>query len=241
MPPEPNGQQFKKALRAGALEGFFGPGLGVFAAMTGFGSLASGAGLSLLTAVALTLGIWSMPGQVAFVDLSAAGANLQTIFFVVTLANVRMLPLTIATMPLLRNSPGVRPLHFLYAQLNSVTSYVRLVDITSAYSLANLRAAYFLFFTLATFLVGGAGTVIGFTLAELLPVTGVQTLIFITPLYLLLLTARSPRLTVLVAVLAGCFFVPLFHFMLGGTGIVIGGVIAGTLAFITGRRRRSNE
>lgn len=226
--------------RSGLIEGMFGPGLGTFAAMTGFGSLAADAGTPLWAAVALTIGVWSMPGQVAFVDLYASGASFLAVMLIVTVANVRMFPLTIATIPLLRQGPSVTPEHFLLAQLNSVTSYVRLVDVTAKERDVSSRIGFFIAFTIGTLIVGTIGTILGFTLAGNLPAAGVQALVFITPLYLLLLTARSPKAQVQLSVLAGCLLVPAFFAWMGSSGILVGGLIAGTLAYITTTRRQKN-
>lgn len=227
-------------LRSGLLEGTFGPGLGTFAAMTGFGALAGDAGTPLWAAIALTIGVWSAPGQVAFVDLHAAGASLLVVLLTVTVANVRMFPLTIATIPLLRKDPGLKASHFALAQLNSVTSFVRFGDFASEEPSVEARLAFFMGFTFGTIFVGTAGTVVGFTLADNLPATGVQALVFITPLYLLLLTARSPKFQVQLSVVAGCILVPCFYAWIGSLGIVVGGLIAGTLVYVITRRRRAH-
>ncbi len=228
------------SFRSGLVEGMFGPGLGSFAAMTGFGALAGDAGTPLWAAVALTIGVWSMPGQVAFVELYASGASLLLVLLVVTVANVRMFPLTIATIPLLREGRGVKANQFMMAQLNSVTSYVRLADVSDRESDVKARVEFFTAFTIGTFVVGTIGTILGFTLAENLPAAGVQALIFVTPLYLLLLTARSPKAQVQLAVVAGCVLVPVFHVWIGALGIVVGGVVAGTIAFVATSWRKND-
>ncbi len=219
--------------RSGLFEGVFGPGLGTFAAMTGFGALANDGGTPLWAAIALTIGVWSMPGQVAFVDLYSAGASLLVVLVTVTVANVRMFPLTIATIPMLRKGTGVQPSHFILAHLNSVTSFVRLGDFAANELGVEERLKFYTAFTLGTFVVGTLGTIVGFTLAGNLPATGVQALVFVTPLYLLLLTARSPKAQILLSVLAGCLLVPAFSAWMGGVGIVVGGLVAGTLVFLT--------
>lgn len=228
------------SFRSGLVEGMFGPGLGTFAAMTGFGALAGDAGTPLWAAVAITIGVWSMPGQVAFVELYSSGASLLLVLLTVTVANVRMLPLTIATIPLLKEERGVKTKQFVMAQLNSVTSYVRLADVAERESDVRARTGFFTAFTIGTFVVGTIGTILGFTLAESLPAAGVQALIFVTPLYLLLLTARNPKAQVQLAVVAGCVLVPAFHVWIGGLGIVVGGVVAGSIAFVATNWRKND-
>ena len=151
---------------------------------------------------------------------------------VVTAASVRIFPVTVATIPLLGKGLGVKPGHFILAQLNSVTSYVRLVDVAEREDHVSSRIGFFTAFTIGTLIVGAIGTLLGFTLAGALPVAGVQALVFITPLYLLLLTARSPKTQVQLSVVAGCLLVPGFVAWMGSMGMLVGGLVAGSLAYV---------
>ncbi len=228
---KPDRGVWSEYFREGLMECLSAPGWGVFAAMTGFGALAGDGGASIAMALALTAGLWSMPGQVAFVELSLTGISALALFLAVTLANVRMLPLTIGTIPLLRTEPRRRPVHFLWAQLNSVTSYVQLVDVVDRIEDRRMRSAHFVGFTLGTYILGMTGTALGFLMAGRLPVFAVQAMVFITPLYLLMLVARNRQRMVQMAVVAGCVLVPSAHLVSKDWGLLVGGLAAGTLAF----------
>ena len=65
-----------------------------------------------------------------------------------------------------------------------------------------------------------------------------RALIFVTPLYLLLLTGRTRDSMMLSAAALGCIFVPVAHSWSADWGIVLGGLIAGTLAFTVIELRR---
>lgn len=207
------------------------PGWGVFAAMAGFGALAAEAGTTLVDALILMAGLWSMPGQVAFVELRADDAVGWALILTVTLANLRMLPVTIASVPLLRSEPGVRPRHFWLAQINSVTGYVQLTDAAGRIEDRSERARYFEGFCLGTLVLGTLGTLLGHTLASRLPEEGVRLLIFLTPLYLLLLAGRTRSAMMLSAAGLGFVLVPLGHLWFADWGTIVGGLVAGSLAF----------
>ena len=214
------------------------PGIGLFAAMSGFGALAKESGVSLLIAVGMTGGLWSTPGQVAFVELFATGIGGVALIASVTIANVRMFPLTIATMPLLRSRPGLQPVQFWIAHINSVTSFVQVVEMSHHVSDRSLRTAYFFGFTTATMSLGLLGTTFGYTVANQLPGVVGQSLVFITPLYMLLLAAQSSQRSVLMSVVLGCVLVPLGHLVSTNWGLLTGGVLAGTLAYAVERARK---
>ena len=214
------------------------PGIGLFAAMSGFGALAKESGVSLLIALGMTGGLWSTPGQVAFVELFATGIGGVALIASVTIANVRMFPLTIATMPLLRSRPGLQPVQFWIAHINSVTSFVQVVEMSHHVSDSSLRTAYFFGFTTATMSLGLLGTTFGYTVANQLPGVVGQSLVFITPLYMLLLAAQSSQRSVLMSVVLGCTLVPLGYLVSTNWGLLTGGVLAGTLAFVIDRARK---
>ena len=216
------------------------PGIGLFAAMSGFGALAKDSGVSLLIALGMTGGMWSTPGQVAFVELFAAGVGGVALIASVTIANVRMFPLTIATMPLLRKRPGVENVHFWMAHVNSVTSFVQVIEMCRHVSEKNLRAAYFFGFTTACMSLGLLGTAFGYTMAARMPGLIARALMLITPLFMLLLAAQSSRRAVLLSVVLGCALVPAGYLVSTNWGLLTGGVLAGTLAFAIERARKRN-
>jgi predicted branched-subunit amino acid permease len=206
--------------------------------MAGFGSIAGDTGEPLWRSLVLMAGLWSMPGQVAFVELSAEGVTGWTLVLAVTIANLRMLPLTLASIPPLREKTGFALRQFWLAQINSVTSFVQLTDAASRITDRRNLGRYFEAFCLGTLVLGALGTAIGHTVAIRLPEQGVRTLIFVTPLYLLLLTGRTRNAMMLTAAILGCFCVPVAHLWSPDWGVVFGGVVAGTIAFVAIERRR---
>ena len=173
-----------------------------------------------------------MPGQVAFVQLSSEGVLGWTLVIAVTIANLRMLPLTLASIPLVRDKPGITIRHFWLAQINSVTGFVQLTDAAARIDDRRSLDRYFEGFCIGTLILGAAGTAIGHTLASKLPEQGIRALIFVTPLYLLLLSGRTRDSMMLGAAVLGCIFVPIAHTWSADWGVIVGGLIGGTLAFI---------
>ena len=64
--------------------------------MAGFSSIARESGFDFMMTLVTSLGVWGMPGQVAFASLYSAGASLFIIFVAVSLANMRMLLMVIS-------------------------------------------------------------------------------------------------------------------------------------------------
>lgn len=209
--------------------------------MLGFGSIAADLGEPLWRCLLLTVGLWSMTGQLAFVELTAKGVVGWTVVLAVTIANIRLLPLTLATIPLIRTRPGLAREHFWVAQINSVTSYVQLTHAAHAIADRTTLSRYFHGVCVAALVLGLSGTILGHTAASLLPPEVVRMLIFTTPLYMLLLSGRTPDHAMFGAALLGCVLVPLASAWSPDWGVIIGGVVAGTIAFAIGEELRKRR
>jgi hypothetical protein len=217
-----------------------GPGWGVFTSMMGFGTLAAEASVPILHALILMLGLWSMPGLIAFVDLYNSGIGIFALVIATGIANVRVLPVTIATIPEIRTSQRVTPAHFFYAQVNSVNAYLALLNAKQKLEGRRLLTQYFVGFSMGTLFLGSAGLIVGMTVAGSVSPEVLRVLIFATPLYILLLAASSRRGSILLSIAAGGLVIPYAQTLSADWGVVIGGVIAGTAAFFVARRWRQS-
>lgn len=83
----------------------------------GIGALAHDYGFSVAWVLLSTVLVWAAPAQVILISALGAGANWLEVAIAVTLSSVRLLPMVVALMPLLRDA-GTRarslvvPAHF---------------------------------------------------------------------------------------------------------------------------------
>jgi predicted branched-subunit amino acid permease len=230
----------KQTYWRGFKECILGPGWGVFASMIGFGTLASEASVPMLHALIIMAGLWSMPGLIAFVDLYNSGIGILALVIATGIANVRVLPVTIATIPEIRTSQKVKPAHFFYAQFNSVNAYLGLLNVKQKIEDRRLLTQYFVGFCMGTVFLGSVGVTVGMTLAGSVSPEILRILIFVTPLYILLLAASSRRPSILLSIAAGGLVVPYAQTLSADWGVVVGGVLAGTIAYFIARRWRQS-
>lgn len=208
--------------------------------MVGFGTLASEASLSMLHALMIMAGLWSMPGLIAYVDLYNTDISILALVIATGIANVRVLPVTIATIPVIRTSQKVKSSHFFYAQINSVNAYLALLIVKQEIEDRRLLTQYFVAYCIGTLFLGAAGLILGMTLAGSVSPEILRILIFVTPLYILLLATSSRRASILLSIAAGGLVVPYAQTLSADWGVVIGGVIAGTIAYFMARRWRQS-
>jgi predicted branched-subunit amino acid permease len=225
------------ALIAGLREAIGAPLLVLFGSYIGFGSLVRESGLGLAAGLLSTATTWALPGQVALVDLYGSGASLLTIFIGVALTNARMMPMTMTLLPILR-VPGRRIWRiYLASHLITVTGWavamLRCPDLPP-----EQRLSFFVGFAGVLFLGSVAGTGVGFLVSGSVPPAVSLGLVFVNPIYFLLLflgdfRARSRVL----ALVFGAGLAPVMHTLAPTWGLLITGIVAGTAAFVFSRGR----
>ena len=204
--------------------------------MAGFSTIARESGFDFMMALITSLGVWGMPGQVAFASLYSAGASLFVIFVAVSLANMRMLLMVISAadmMQLKSHNLSVWKRVF-WMQFLAITAWAHLGFVQQKYP-SHLLLPYYQGFSLTIFAFGIFGTVLGFFLIDLLPPELLRIVIFVTPIYILLLIANARQKANRLAVVLGGTLSPLFFPFVGEWAILLAGVIGGSLASLYGR------
>ena len=223
------------AFRAAAWEAFGAPALVLGASFVGFGSLVRVSGLTAGMGLFSTVTSWALPGQIALVELYAAGVSLTSLAAAVALTNVRLMPMVAALMPQLAR-PGL-PRWKLYAaaHLVAVTGWV--AAMRRAPSLPpDQRLSYLIGFSGTLWVTTMGCTLAGFLLADSVPPYVTLGLVFLNPIYfMLVLSADLKNRRRMLALVFGVIGGPLFHLLTPEWGLLITGVVAGTLAYVAGR------
>lgn len=225
------------SIRLGIREALGIPGLVMGASFLGFGSMVRDAGLSLWTGVVSTFSGWALPGQIAMVELYGIGASLTVVALAVLLTNVRLLPLTVTLLPHLNLEEQPRWRVYLLSHLIAVTSWAaamrRCPDLPS-----EVRLAYFSAFAGTLWVLSMICTAVGFGLAGTVPAPVSMALVFLNPIYFMLLLAGETLRYRLLAIAAGAVIGPTVHLVAPDASLLVGGLAAGTIAFIADRRKR---
>lgn len=223
--------------RQGVVDAFKLPVALLLASMMGFGSMAREAGVALGPALGLTGAIYGLPGQVAFVDMTALGAGLAAAVLASSLANARFLPMAVSFLPLVRHGlPRTAPL-YLMVQLLSVNSWAH-----SLRSFPGLPGAahrpYFVAMGCTCFVSALVGTAVGYLLVSQVPHVVTLGLLFLNPLYFAILFVDARRPAFVLAVAIGAVAGPLLYLVDRDWAVPVTGVVGGTLAFALVRLAR---
>ncbi|WP_051340705.1 AzlC family ABC transporter permease [Azospirillum halopraeferens] len=211
------------------------PGVVLFASYVGFGSLVRESGLGLPEGLVSTATGWALPGQVALVELYAVGASIVTIALAVALTNTRLLPMVVTIMPLLRDDRAPRWWFYALAHVVAVTSWANGMRRLPALAPGD-RLRWFAAYGAVLWSATMAGTAAGFFLAGLVPKPVTLGLVFLNPVYFLLLFAEDLRDRAKVLALGlGAVTGPVLHLAAPAYGLLATGLAAGTLAFLLDR------
>lgn len=231
----------RAAFLAGVRASALAPSLVLGASYVGFGSFVSAHGLGLDYAMFNTLTAWALPGQLAVTELYLAGSGLLAIALAVALANMRLAPMTVVMMPVV-HVPG-RPAWRVYAAANYVAVTCWAMTMMTAPSLAREdRLSWFVGCAMMLWSASLVGTAVGFYAAELLPRPLTLALVFLNPLYFMLLFLQDLRDRArLKALVFGAALGPPLHLLTPEWGLLLAGLAGGTLAAYLSRRARARE
>jgi len=214
------------------------PVLALGASYLGFGALVRESGFSLWQGLFSSATTFALPGQVLLVELYAVGATLAVMAVAVGLSSTRLLPMTMSLLPQLRHPGLPRWRLYLTAHFIAVTGWAVTMKVAPRLP-AEERLAFFTGLTLTLWVTVILCTAVGYYLPGALPERVTLALLFLNPLYFLLIfiTDLGQRARSL-ALLFGALLGPPLFLVDADWSLLFAGFIGGTAAWLLGLRRR---
>jgi predicted branched-subunit amino acid permease len=205
----------------------------------GIGALAHDYGFSLSWVLLSTLLVWAGPAQVILLSALGAGATPLEAALAVGLSGVRLLPMVVSLLAMIKR-PDTRSRDLILpAHLTAVSMWVESLRLLPTVPRAQ-RLAFCNGLGLAFLAAAHVGTVIGFYLAASLPALLTAGLLFLTPMSFLVSTARNAKLLVdRLALGFGLVIGPLLAYAGVGLDLMWTGIIAGSCAYGIHRLREA--
>jgi len=227
----------RAVMRRAVLEALGVPALSLLFSMIGFGSVMRASDLSLGMAVATTMGVWGLPGQLAMVEAYAAGGGVLAAALACSFANARFMPMAVSFMPLMREGLSDRRWMYLLVQMLSLNPWAVGQRVFPQIA-PRLRWLWFACFAGVCVAAGTLGTTLGWLGVGALPLSVALGLVFLNPLYFAVVMAGVSDRPSVVAMLAGAVTGPLMHLVSPDWGLIMTGALAGSAAWLATRRRR---
>ena len=219
------------ALLAGARDAFGAPIAVLAAGYVGYGALASGFDFPPLLIVASSLVIWALPGQLIMLEMHAVSAPLVLIVLAVSLSASRFLPMTTVLVAMMRHSRYAGWRMYASAHLLAMTGWVAAVNRVPQMP-AEQRLPYFLGFALVCWLACAVASAVGYFSADQMSEFVKLGLVFMNPLYfLLILTGETRAALGRLALAAGAITGPIAHALAPQWSLLAAGLVGGTVAY----------
>lgn len=220
-----------RAYQVGVWRAFSAPAVILGSSYLGFGALVRESELPLWLGLFSTATGWALPGQVVLVELLAVGASLLSIAFVVALTNARLLPMAVALMPSLRAPSTPTWQYYTAAHWVAVTGWAEAMR-RNPYLPPSERLPYFVGFASTLWVITLCATALGFFLAGRVPDAVTLGLVFLNPIYFMLVFAADVRQRGRIMALGiGACIGPPLHWLTPDWGLLLAGLIGGSLAF----------
>jgi predicted branched-subunit amino acid permease len=203
----------------------------LFATYLGIGALAHDSRFSLGWVLASTALVWAGPAQIILISTLGSGATVVQAAIAVTVSAIRLFPMVVSVLPMLRAPRTKRrhlilPTHFI-----AVTLWVECFRLLPQVP-REQRVAFTNGLGVGLQSVCLMATAIGYGLAANLPPLLGAAILLLTPLAFLLSTARNCRqLSDILALTLGLALFPLASQLQTGVDILISGVSAGSIAY----------
>jgi predicted branched-subunit amino acid permease len=226
--PKPNAAAFADGLRAASGSVFM---IVVVGSYVSIGALAHDLGFSPGWVVLSTILIWAAPAQVILITSLGAGTAPLEAAIAVGLSGMRLLPMVVALLPVLRTAKIRARALILPAHFTAVSMWIESLRLAPALPREN-RIAFAN--GLGAGLVGGAvaASIAGYLLAGVLPNALVAALLFLTPMSFLTSALRNARLlSDKAAYLIGIVMAPLLAYEQVGLDLLWTGLVGGTAAY----------
>ncbi len=205
----------------------------------GIGALAHDFGFSVHWMVISTFLVWAGPAQVILVSALGAGAAPIEVAIAVSLSGLRLLPMVVSLLPVIREPGGKAGRLLLPVHFTAVSVWVESLRLAPGIA-REQRVAFCNGIGTGFMLSAASASVAGFYLAAKLPPLLTAGLLFLTPLsFLISVTRNATMLVDRLALVLGLALAPLLAIYDVGLDLLWTGILGGTIAYLVHRARES--
>lgn len=211
------------------------PALILTTAFVGFAALCRDAGLTWVEASFMTATVWALPAKIVLVGAITAGASLPATALAVGLSSLRMMPMVVALIPVIRG-PKTRTGTLLFlSHFVAITGWIFAMERIDTVP-RDKRTIFFGAFAVTLTTINTVLVALVFNLMGQLPALATGALAFLTPVYFLTsLFGTAREASGRIALFTGMAALPPAHWFIPGFELLVAGIAGGTVAYLAGR------
>ena len=227
-----NSRIFLKGLLS--IKRFDSPAIALGASFIAIGALLKNLGFTIQESIFSTFLTYALPGSLVMAESMLIGASLLNIFLAVWLVNARLYPMTVSLMPLVMHKNQPRWKYYLSCHFVAVSSWLIMKSNYDKIEKEH-RIDFWIGIGTSTWLIGIFSTTIGYFSADYLNKDMMIGLAIVNPIYFMCaMIGVMKTKSISFAIILGAILGPSFYFLSPEWCILLGGIAAGTIAFLIG-------
>tara|TARA_B100001057_G_scaffold421336_1_gene442209 strand:+ start:123 stop:827 length:705 start_codon:yes stop_codon:yes gene_type:complete len=215
------------------------PAIALGCCFIAIGALLKNIGFNIQESIFSTMLIYALPGSLVMAESILIGASLLSIFFAVWFVNARLYPMAVSLFPLMMDKSQPKWKYYLSCHFIAVSAWLIM---KSSYEKIEKkdRVDFWIGIGTATWSVAVLSTIIGFYLSDHLNKDMLMGLAILNPIYFTcMMVGAMKTMQITLSVMLGAILGPIFYFFSPEWSILLGGLVAGSVAYFIGEKNVS--
>ncbi len=212
------------------------PAIALGCCFIAIGALLKNIGFNIQESIFSTMLIYALPGSLVMAESILIGASLLSIFISVWFVNARLYPMAVSLFPLMMDENQPKWKYYLSCHFIAVSAWLIMKSNYETIEKKD-RVDFWIGIGSATWSVAVISTAIGFYLSDYLNKDMLMGLAILNPIYFTCMMVGAMKTTqVTLSVILGAILGPIFYFFSPEWSILLGGLIAGSFAYLIGEK-----
>ncbi len=215
------------------------PAIALGCCFIAIGALLKNIGFNIQESIFSTMLIYALPGSLVMAESILIGASLLSIFIAVWFVNARLYPMAVSLFPLMMDESQPKWKYYLSCHFIAVSAWLIMKSNYETIEKKN-RVDFWIGIGSATWSVAVISTIIGFYLSDYLNKDMLMGLAILNPIYFIcMMVGAMKTIQVTLSVILGAILGPIFYFFSPEWSILLGGLVAGSVAYLVGEKNVS--
>ena len=212
------------------------PAIALGCCFIAIGALLKNIGFNIQESIFSTMLIYALPGSLVMAESILVGASLLSIFIAVWFVNARLYPMAVSLFPLMMDDGQPKWKYYLSCHFIAVSAWLIMKSNYETIEKKD-RVDFWIGIGSATWSVAVISTIVGFYLSDYLNKDMLMGLAILNPIYFTCMMVGAMKTTqVTLSVVLGAILGPIFYFFSPEWSILLGGLTAGSVAYLFGEK-----
>ena len=212
------------------------PAIALACCFVAIGALLKNIGFNIQESIFSTMIIYALPGSLVMAESILIGASLLSIFIAVWFVNARLYPMAVSLFPLMMDENQPKWKYYLSCHFIAVSAWLIMKSNYETIEKKD-RVDFWIGIGSATWSVAVISTILGFYLSDYLNKDMLMGLAILNPIYFTcMMVGAMKTIQITLSVSLGAILGPVFYFFSPEWSILLGGLIAGSIAFLIGEK-----